>query len=282
MRAVFLPQRSFPGAMDAVVRWATKVAQAVMRGPPKNVYNPEYLTANNFFKRFNEVQRAEGFGLAYNKTRMESTLRKGTFVGMDYNGNKYYEDKNAPYGRTRWVEYPTPGGVWAIEQRYDGSMVSPEWHGWLHYTHDKPGTQLAKEFEKPFKQPHRVNQSMLRPEFGFDNGFHQPPGEMGSRVVRGRIGPKYESWSESMQTTNKELRNCTPPSPPPRPTRPLICPCPSFQLGGVAICSPSPLTPSHLHVHPAQTRTTRRRCTSRRFCAPSQFTRPISLRALLT
>ena len=113
--------------MDAVVRWATKVAQAAMRGPPKNVYNPEYLTANNFFKKFNEVQRAEGFGLAYNKTRMESTLRKGTFVGTDYNGNKYYEDKKAPYGRTRWVEYPTPGGVWAIEQKYDGSMVSPEW-----------------------------------------------------------------------------------------------------------------------------------------------------------
>jgi hypothetical protein len=54
---------------------------------------------------------------------MESTLRKGSFVGKDYNGNMYYEDKNAPYGRTRWVEYPTPKGIWAIEQNYDASMV---------------------------------------------------------------------------------------------------------------------------------------------------------------
>ena len=29
----------------------------------------------------------------------------------------------SPYGRTRWVEYPTPKGIWAIEQNYDASMV---------------------------------------------------------------------------------------------------------------------------------------------------------------
>ena len=63
--------------------------------------------------------------------------------------------------------------------------------------------------------PHRVNQSMLRPEFNapgneipLENGFHQPPGSMGARVMRGRIGPKYESWSDSVQTANKALRNC--------------------------------------------------------------------------
>ena len=111
----------------------------------------------------------------------------------DSNGNMYYEDKSAPYGRTRWVEYPTPPGVWCIEMKYDGSMVSPEWHGWLHYVHDKPGNQLAKEFEKPFKQPHTINQSMLRPEFSRDGldapvppAFHQPPGATGARVERGR------------------------------------------------------------------------------------------------
>jgi NADH:ubiquinone oxidoreductase subunit len=86
--------------------------------------------------------------------------------------------------------------------------VSPEWHGWLHYTHDKPGNILAAEFEKPFKQPHLINQSMMRPEFGFEShGHHQPPGELGARVARGRIGPKYESWSGAPQKGNKELRN---------------------------------------------------------------------------
>ena len=109
--------------VDSLIRVGTRLVSALKAGPPKNVYNPEYLTGNNFLKRFNEVKRAEGFGAAYNKTRMESTLRKGSFVGKDYNGNMYYEDKNAPYGRTRWVEYPTPKGIWAIEQNYDASMV---------------------------------------------------------------------------------------------------------------------------------------------------------------
>lgn len=69
--------------------------------------------------------------------------------------------------------------------------------------------------------PHKINQSMLRPEFGdinsthpnisFENGFHQPPGQMNARVERGRVGPKYESWSGSVQTTKPALRNCAPP-----------------------------------------------------------------------
>mmetsp|Transcript_34878 Transcript_34878/g.91593 ORF Transcript_34878/g.91593 Transcript_34878/m.91593 type:complete len:210 (-) Transcript_34878:331-960(-) len=193
--------------VNALVRMGKKVAETIKAGPPKNVFNPEYLTGNNFLKRFKEVERAEGFGAAYNKTRMESVLRKGTFVGKDYNGNKYYEDTNAPYTRTRWVEYPTPKGIWAIEQKYDASMVSPEWHGWLHYTHDKTGKEMVAEFEKPFNMELGINQTMRRPEFDLPNAFHQPPGTMAARVERGRIGPKYESWGKSVQTNKPQLRN---------------------------------------------------------------------------
>lgn len=195
--------------VNAASKFATKMYEAAMRGPPKPLpFNPQYISPSKALKKFQEVQRAEGFGTAYNKLRMESTLRKGTFVGKDYNGNSYFEDKNAPYGRTRWVEYPTPPGWFAIDNKFDGSMVSPEWHGWLHYTHDKPGTLMAKEMEKPFKMPHVINQSMLRPEFGFEeDGFHQPPGDMYQRTARGRIGPKYESWSEAPAAGAKELRN---------------------------------------------------------------------------
>ena len=96
---------------------------AALKKPPPKLYFPSFVNLDGFLARFKEAQRKEGFGRAYNKTRMESTLRKGTLVGSDYNGNKYYEDRDAPYGRTRWVEYPTPPGVWAIEQKYDGSMV---------------------------------------------------------------------------------------------------------------------------------------------------------------
>ena len=294
--------------VDSLIRVGTRLVSALKAGPPKNVFNPEYLTGNNFLKRFNEVKRAEGFGAAYNKTRMESTLRKGSFVGKDYNGNMYYEDKNAPYGRTRWVEYPTPKGIWAIEQNYDASMVRNLWptrsclkaqlaRAWhetervscaarphagepgvarLAALHARqagqragalalPAPQLwcrasartvrpsptrhprpivgpetrrcsspppplspqAAEHEKPFKMALPINQSMQRPEFGRESEFHQPPGTMAARIVRGKVGPKYESWSGSVQTTNPALRNCecqTPPrgsSLPPLPPKPL-------------------------------------------------------------
>jgi len=216
------------GFANQLSTWAADFAPRIwatfLRGPPK-AFNPTYLTATNWMKRWKEVEREEnakgnwGFGKAYNKARMETVMRKGTYVGTDYNGNKYYEDKNAPYGRTRWVEYPIPAGTWAIEQCYDGSMVSPEWHGWLHYTHDKTGPVMVAEYEKPFKMAHKINQSMQRPEFTeeFDfrvpqtkidnSGFHQPPGSIGQRIARGRVGPKYESWSESPQSANPALRN---------------------------------------------------------------------------
>jgi NADH:ubiquinone oxidoreductase subunit len=138
---------------------------------------------------------------------------------------------------------------------HDPTQVSPEWHGWLHYTHDKPGNVLvrsrcpplhygvvlqrapcarrrpanparssvpkragapppppplspqAAEHEKPFKMALPINQSMQRPEFGRESEFHQPPGTMAARIVRGKVGPKYESWSGSVQTTNPALRN---------------------------------------------------------------------------
>jgi len=179
--------------------------------PPPKLFFPSFVNFKGALARFKEVERKEGFGLAYNKARMETVFRKGTFVGTDYNGNKYYEDRNAPYGRTRWVEFPTPGGVWCIENRFDASMVSPEWHGWLHYVHDKTGPQLAVDFEKPFKQAHKINQAMLRPGIsreGLDPptplGVHQPPGSHALRVTRGRVGPKYEAWNG---TANPEIRN---------------------------------------------------------------------------
>ena len=140
--------------MEVAMKWLTKTANMLMGKPPK-LYNPSYLTVDRAMKRFNENVRAEGFSQAYGKLRMETSARKGTFVGTDYNGNRYYEDRSAPYGRSRWVEYPTPAGAattMQIDLRFDGSMVSPEWHGWLHYMHDKTGPQLAAEFEKPFKQ----------------------------------------------------------------------------------------------------------------------------------
>ena len=57
-------------------------------------------------------------------------------IGVDYNGNKYYEKKDAQVGRNRWVVYAN-GEDW-INQ--DAATVPAEWHGWLQFiTDDHPG-----------------------------------------------------------------------------------------------------------------------------------------------
>lgn len=108
--------------VEALTKLAATVAKTLSKPPPK-LFFPSYVNFKGFFARFAEAQRKGDFGGAYNKLRMESTFRKGNLVGTDYNGNKYYEDLGAPYGRTRWVEYPTPRGWWYIDNKFDGSMV---------------------------------------------------------------------------------------------------------------------------------------------------------------
>ena len=36
-------------------------------------------------------------------------------------------------------------GVWAIEDKFDASMISPDWHGWMHYMHDHKGSSISDE-----------------------------------------------------------------------------------------------------------------------------------------
>ena len=55
-------------------------------------------------------------------------LKSGRLVGEDKYGNKYFEDGYYFYGRNRWVEYADH-----FNMDYDGSQISPEWYGWMHY-----------------------------------------------------------------------------------------------------------------------------------------------------
>ncbi|CAK9830679.1 NADH dehydrogenase [ubiquinone] 1 alpha subcomplex subunit 12 [Anthophora retusa] len=60
-------------------------------------------------------------------------LKKGTLVGQDKYGNKYYENNAHFFGTNRWVIYSEKVGM-----DYDGSQVPAEWFGWLHYKTDLP------------------------------------------------------------------------------------------------------------------------------------------------
>ena len=82
------------------------------------------------------------------------TWLRGEHVGADEYGNRYYRLKN-------YKPQPLGGGRFSRERRWvmykgeaEGSKVPPEWHAWLHHTHDdvpKPRTRY------PWEKPHQPN-----------------------------------------------------------------------------------------------------------------------------
>lgn len=72
------------------------------------------------------------------------TWRKGVRVGEDDQGNVFYQTRD---GKKRWVIY---NGL------AEASRVSPDWHGWLHFTWDEPPTR-APIPHKPWEKPHSEN-----------------------------------------------------------------------------------------------------------------------------
>lgn len=74
------------------------------------------------------------------------TARRGIRVGEDEQGNVFYRTRDS---KRRWVIY---------NGEMEASRISPDWHGWLHFTWDEPPTErpLAR---KPWEQPHRENQT---------------------------------------------------------------------------------------------------------------------------
>ena len=72
------------------------------------------------------------------------TSRNGVKVGEDDQGNIYYQTKDA---KRRWVIY---------NGESEASRVSPEWHGWLHFTWADPPTEQPLK-HKPWEKPHHEN-----------------------------------------------------------------------------------------------------------------------------
>ena len=72
--------------------------------------------------------------------------RRGVFIGQDENGNRYY------VARDNKDSYDERKRRWVIFKGYaEASKVSPDWHGWLHYTFDEPPTiepLLRRAWEK--------------------------------------------------------------------------------------------------------------------------------------
>ena len=106
---------------------------------------------------------------------------KGNLIGEDMFGNKYYENRDLPYDRCRWV-------VYADKVDYNATSIPPEWHGWVNYINDYPPT--THEYKKPIYaiQPYITRTGT--------SGAYQPKG----------------AWSNTEQRKWKKMQYWQPPS----------------------------------------------------------------------
>ncbi len=100
---------------------------------------------------------------------------KGKHFGTDAEDNKYYQSAD---GKRRWVIYAGAN---------DASLVPPEWHGWLHGTHDgDPESYLppVRKFEG----------GMIGNPTGSASAY-APAGSLQKGGRRAAATGDYEAWS---------------------------------------------------------------------------------------
>jgi NADH:ubiquinone oxidoreductase subunit len=101
------------------------------------------------------------------------TARRGIKVGEDEQGNLYYQTTG---GKRRWVIY---------KGEMEASRVSPDWHGWLHFTWDTPPSQTPL-VHKPWEKPHQENLTGTAAAYA-------PPGSI--RRTEPAARKDYEAWA---------------------------------------------------------------------------------------
>ncbi len=107
------------------------------------------------------------------------TLFRGRRIGTDSVGNVYYEERGRrrPGQRSRrWVAY---AGL------PEATTVPPEWHAWLHYTTNRPLTEVPR---RAWQKPHLANLT------GTPAGY-RPPGHDYRGGVRPPTTGDYEAWT---------------------------------------------------------------------------------------
>ncbi len=106
--------------------------------------------------------------------------RRGTFVGEDQFGNRYY--RGAPMKgynhERRWVRYAGDD---------DASNIPPEWHGWMHHQTDSVPVNEALSYRKPWQrayQPNRTGTALA----------YRPPGHQLMGGQRAPATGDYDAW----------------------------------------------------------------------------------------
>ncbi|KAI9330786.1 NADH ubiquinone oxidoreductase subunit NDUFA12-domain-containing protein [Zopfochytrium polystomum] len=125
---------------------------------------------NNLFSLTVSAIRSHGLFRTFKQILVIGIPKSGKLVGKDEFGNEYYENRNDPVFRGRWVLY----SKWNV----DASQVPAEWHHWLHSMTDDVPT--AETVPKPFfARRHTENVT----------------GSTGAFKTYSTVTPKIESWA---------------------------------------------------------------------------------------
>jgi NADH:ubiquinone oxidoreductase subunit len=109
------------------------------------------------------------------------TRMRGVHVGTDELGNRYYVQSKGigPLGvPRRWVIY---------KDGAEASQISPDWHGWMHYTVDELPTQ-GDYVAKPWQKPHQPNLTGT-------SAAYRPSGSILSTGERPKATGDYKPWT---------------------------------------------------------------------------------------
>lgn len=122
-----------------------------------------------------------GLWMSIKKLYYQDDLKTGTLVGIDDQGNKYFENPYYFVPRDRWVEYNNKN-----PHDYDASQIHSEWHGWMHHVTDLPPT-VKKPPKHEWMLPHQENFS----------------GTTNSYVPYSTVKPKIQSWTPKISPSRR-------------------------------------------------------------------------------
>lgn len=108
------------------------------------------------------------------------TYFKGSHVGTDELGNRYFTEKRPAQGNRarRWVMY---------NGEVEPSRVPPVWHGWLHYTTDKNPAEHATV--------HHAWQKSGKANMSGTSQAYAPPGHLIRGGKRDVATSDYQPWT---------------------------------------------------------------------------------------
>ena len=106
--------------------------------------------------------------------------KRGSLVGSDEHGNRYYQSRDN-------ISYDGRKRRWVVYNGYaEASKVTPDWHGWLHYTFDEPPTEVPLP-RRRWELDHRPNMT------GTPLAW-RPPGSLAAEGVRPPATGDYQAW----------------------------------------------------------------------------------------